>query len=241
MTGFTKLWSEILTSSIWNEDDKTRLVWITMLAAMGPDYIVRASVGGLAHQARVSREDCEKALDVLRSPDPDSRSREHEGRRIIDIDGGYMILNGGKYREARSHDERKTYMAEYMRNYRKQGVNNGKQSVKHVNRSKPQLAQAEAEAEAEAEAKRKESLALPFASPEFSESWNKWIKYRKEIKKQITPTMAESQLKNLAAMGEKRAIAMIENTIGKGWQGLREESENFFGSTPKKAKYQSCL
>ena len=126
MTGFTKLWSEILTSSIWNEDDKTRLVWITMLAAMGPDYIVRASVGGLAHQARVSREDCEKALDVLRSPDPDSRSREHEGRRIIDIDGGYMILNGGKYREARSHDERKTYMAEYMRNYRKQGVNNGK-------------------------------------------------------------------------------------------------------------------
>jgi hypothetical protein len=149
MTGFTKLWSEILTSSIWNEDDKTRLVWITMLAAMGPDYIVRASVGGLAHQARVTREDCEKALHVLRSPDPDSRSREHEGRRIIDIDGGFMILNGGKYREARNQDERKTYMAEYMRNYRKQSVNKSKQSVNTVNHGKPSLAQAEAEAEAE--------------------------------------------------------------------------------------------
>lgn len=87
------------------------------------------------------------------------------------------------------------------------------------------------------------ALILPFDSPEFSESWNKWTKYRKEIKKPITPTMAESQLKNLAAMGEKRAIAMIENTIGKGWQGLREESEqSLFGmNAPKKPKYTSCL
>lgn len=69
------------------------------------------------------------------------------------------------------------------------------------------------------------------------------MKYRKEIKKPITPTMAESQLKNLAAMGEKRAVAMIENTIGKGWQGLREEPEqSFFGQPlPKKPKYTPCL
>ena len=88
-----------------------------------------------------------------------------------------------------------------------------------------------------------ESLALPFVSPEFSEQWKRWIQYRKEIKKPITPTMAESQLKNLATMGEKRAIAMIETTISKGWQGLREESEqSFFGApTPKKPKFQSCL
>jgi hypothetical protein len=55
--------------------------------------------------------------------------------------------------------------------------------------------------------------------------------------------MAESQLKNLAAMGEKRAIAMIENTIGKGWQGLREEVEQSFFGQPlhKKPKHVSCL
>ena len=68
------------------------------------------------------------------------------------------------------------------------------------------------------------------------------MKYRKEIKKPITPTMAESQLKNLAAMGEKRAVAMIENTISKGWWGLREEPEqSFFGQPlPKKPKYTPC-
>jgi uncharacterized protein YdaU (DUF1376 family) len=86
--------------------------------------------------------------------------------------------------------------------------------------------------------KEEESLPLPFVSPEFSESWRKWMQYRKEIKKPITPTMAESQLKNLATMGEKRAIAMIENTIGKGWQGLREETEQGQFSQPQKPKFR---
>ena len=87
-----------------------------------------------------------------------------------------------------------------------------------------------------------EKLTLPFPSPEFKTSWEKWLQYRKEIKKPITPTMIESQLKNLKAMGEVRAIAMIENTICKGWQGLREESEQSFGiPVAKKPKYTSCL
>jgi hypothetical protein len=153
MTGFTKLWSDILTSSIWNEGDKTRIVWITMLACMGPDSMVRASVGGLAHQARVSIDDCRKALDVLMAPDPDSRSKEFEGRRIEARDGGFFILNGGKHRESRSYDERKTYMAEYMREYRakhrKPSVNNRKQNVNTVNSKLAPLAQAEEEADAD--------------------------------------------------------------------------------------------
>lgn len=143
MSGFTKLWSEITDSSIWNEDDKTRIVWITMLARMGPDYIVRASIGGLAHLARVSREDCEKALEKLQNPDPDSRSTEHEGRRIQKIEGGFYIINGEKFRNRRGDEDRRAYMREYMRKYR------SKQSVNNVKKCNDSLAQAEAEAEAE--------------------------------------------------------------------------------------------
>jgi len=83
---------------------------------------------------------------------------------------------------------------------------------------------------------KEESLALPFGSAEFTKAWERWIKYRKEIRRPITPTMAESQLKNLASMGEKRAIAMIENTIVKGWQGLREEDTSLFGTPVNKSK-----
>jgi hypothetical protein len=147
MSGFTKLWAEITDSSIWNEDDKTRIVWITMLARMGPDYVVRASVGGLAHLARVSREDCEKALEKLASPDPDSRSPEEEGRRIKKVEGGFFMINGEKFRQRRGDEEKKAYMREYMRQYRKNKASN----VKNVNICKPESIQEEEEAEEEAE------------------------------------------------------------------------------------------
>ena len=139
MTGYTKLFQEILSSSVWGEDDKTRIVWITILAARGPDNIVRASYSGLAHLARVSVEDARKAVAVLESPDDDSRSKEFEGRRIEKVDGGWLVLNGGKYREARSQDERREYMRKYMADYRKtkepvnNPVNNRKQKLKNVN------------------------------------------------------------------------------------------------------------
>ena len=152
MTGFTKLFSEIITSSIWSEDDKTRIVWVTMLASCDAQGIVRASVSGLAHIARVNKESCLRALEVLSSPDSDSRSPEFEGRRITKVDGGWIILNHTKYRNARNADERKSYMAKYMREYRAKHrvnshVSNSNALLATVSHGKPQLAQAEAEAE----------------------------------------------------------------------------------------------
>jgi hypothetical protein len=112
MGGFTKLFNTIITSSIWGEDDKTRIVWITMLALQDADGKVDAAIPGLADMARVSLEDCRKALQILLNPDPDSRSKEYEGRRIKEIDGGWLILNAEKYRN------RNPSRAAYFRKYR---------------------------------------------------------------------------------------------------------------------------
>jgi uncharacterized protein YdaU (DUF1376 family) len=88
-----------------------------------------------------------------------------------------------------------------------------------------------------------ESLTLPFASLEFEAAWKKWQKHRTELKKKLTPTMMEAQFSDMLKMGEKRAIAMINFTVSKGWQGLREECDSGFGTLPTvtKPKYQSCL
>lgn len=75
---------------------------------------VEGSVAGLAPVARVSIEQCEKALERLKAPDPYSRTKEHEGRRIVEIDGGWQILNHGKFRQ------RAKSRAEYMRRYRQE-------------------------------------------------------------------------------------------------------------------------
>lgn len=109
MAGWTKLMHSILHSTIWREPDHVRLVWITMLAMSDKDGIVEASVPGLADAARVGIEDCCNAIERLKSPDKWSRSTEHEGRRIEEVEGGWLLLNHGKYRGLIVAEKKKAY------------------------------------------------------------------------------------------------------------------------------------
>lgn len=109
MAGYTKLFNSILASTIWRAPDKTRIVWITLLAMADKNGIAEGSVPGLADFARVSIPACRKALAELMAPDNDSRSQEYDGRRIEATDGGWRILNHRKYRERLNTDERREY------------------------------------------------------------------------------------------------------------------------------------
>jgi hypothetical protein len=105
MTGYTKLFSSILGSTIWGEDNSTRIVWITLLALTDRDGIAEASIPGLANFARVTIGEAEAAIKKFMAPDKYSRSPEHEGRRLEPVEGGWRILNHHKYRERMSADD----------------------------------------------------------------------------------------------------------------------------------------
>jgi hypothetical protein len=131
MSGYTKLFQSILASTIWRADDKTRIVWITLLAMADKYGVAEGSIPGLADMARVSIEDCERALKILESPDPYSRSKEHEGRRIRSVDEGWQLLNHTKYRERMSADDRREYLRVKQAEYRarnKSGMSAGRTS-----------------------------------------------------------------------------------------------------------------
>lgn len=99
MNTFTLLYSSIIRSSIWVQENKeTRLVWVTLLALKDRDGNVYSSMVGLADSAKVSPEECREALDVLLSPDPNDTSGVEEGRRIREIRGGWQIINHDLYR-----------------------------------------------------------------------------------------------------------------------------------------------
>lgn len=105
MSAFVKLYASILDSSVWLEDHATVRVWISMLAMADADGLVEASVGGLAARARVTRDECELALQKFQNPDPDSKSHQHEGRRVQRVDRGWMVLNHRAYRDLRTADQ----------------------------------------------------------------------------------------------------------------------------------------
>lgn len=121
MAGFTKLFGSILASTVWREDDKVRLVWITLLAMADQRGVAEGSVPGIADLARVSLEDCERALGRLQEPDRYSRSQDHGGRRIEPVEGGFRVLNHARYREKLSADERREYRRKWAEDRRAAG------------------------------------------------------------------------------------------------------------------------
>jgi hypothetical protein len=96
---YTKLFTQILDSSIWLAPDRHRIVWITLIAAMDRNGIAKfAHVKNLAARARVSVKATQDAIDAFMSPDPLGLEQEYEGRRIERCDGGWFVLNAEKYR-----------------------------------------------------------------------------------------------------------------------------------------------
>jgi len=140
MAGFTKIFSSMLDSTIWDEPWDVKGVWITMLAMANRNGNVMASVPGLARRATVSLEACENALSKFLAPDKYSRTPDQEGRRIEVIEGGWHLLNYVKYREMRDEDARKEYQKDWVKDKR------CRQNVSTVDQEKPQSTQAEAEA-----------------------------------------------------------------------------------------------
>lgn len=119
MSGYTKLFSTILDSTVWtNTPKEVKLLWITMLLKKDRDQIVRASLVGLAKCAELTIEEAETALEFLMSPDKNSHSKDHDGRRVLKVDDGWFIVQGQKYRDLLSVEERREYNRKYMAEYR---------------------------------------------------------------------------------------------------------------------------
>lgn len=149
MSGFVKVYSSILDSSVWGESLATRVVWIAMLAMADKTGLVEASSDGIARAANVTQKQCDQALEVLSSPDPRSKSEQDDGRRVTKRDGGFQILNYLKYREMQTHKQKVD--AARQRRHRE-----AKRDVTHLSRSGNARSRAVApKAEADTEANTK--------------------------------------------------------------------------------------
>jgi hypothetical protein len=118
MDTYVKIFQSILDSTVWQEDLPTKVVWITLLAMKDRDGYIGASRPGLAKRAGVSLEECEAALEKFKRPDPYSRTKDFEGRRIEEAQGGWSVLNHHFYRNKLSDEDRREYKRVKQAEYR---------------------------------------------------------------------------------------------------------------------------
>lgn len=85
---YTVLSDRILTGTIADLTPTIRLAWLAIL--FEADRLrgrVKLPVRDLAKKANISNEQAAEALRVLQEPDPLSSSPEHDGRRLLPIEG----------------------------------------------------------------------------------------------------------------------------------------------------------
>jgi hypothetical protein len=154
MAGFGKLFSTAYTGSMMGAGPNNFAVWGYALANADADGIVELNPKFLsAVIGRLTPADVADTIKYLCSPDPESRSPDEDGRRIVHIEGfSYRIVNYRKYRAARDDNERREQNRQSQQRFRETHKSKPPSAkISHGNQRKPPSAQAEAEAEAEAE------------------------------------------------------------------------------------------
>lgn len=125
---YVKLFGSILKSSVWvGQPHHIKLMWITLLALADEEGFVWASVPGLAKEADVTLEECQEALAFFMAPDEFSRTKEHEGRRLEEVNGGWLLLNHKQYREIQTKKQMQVAarVARYRENHKGVTCNGG--------------------------------------------------------------------------------------------------------------------
>jgi hypothetical protein len=191
---FVKLDTGILNSTLWDERGQRDVFLTALLMAEPREFtepvqqlavgeimetgfaappgwygFVRSSGPGIVRMALVGHDEGMEALRRLGEPDPESRSSAFEGRRLVRVDGGYVVLNYMRYRD------RDTSAAERMRKLRERRKvtvngdavtpNAGEHSAQSTP-VPPNVTQTEAEADTETEKSVSKSAAPAAAAGE---------------------------------------------------------------------------
>lgn len=139
---YVKLFSSLYQGTLRGRSDEI-LVFTNLLAYADQHGVVDKHFKAIADETGLSMARVQAAVQRLEAPDPESRSPEMKGCRIVRLDEhrvwGWRVVNYGKYRAIRSEDDRREQNRMAQERWRERHISK-------VSRRKPRSAQAEAEA-----------------------------------------------------------------------------------------------
>lgn len=167
--------------------------WYGFVPAAGP---------GIVRAAHVDDATGIEALKRLASPEPSSRSQEFEGRRMVRINGGFLVLNYMKYRD---YDHSAADRMRRLRERRKQGVTPNAVTVQpNVTHSRGQRT----EADNESEGPTGQTETKPKAPPRIP-TMAEWCERAKKEHPDWPTADAESAWRHYESQGWKRGNTLI--------------------------------
>jgi hypothetical protein len=126
---FGKFFASTFSGSMYGAGAAVFAVWGYIIANAGRDSLVELNPAMLANTLGCPLSDVSAAIEYLSSPDPGSRSKADEGRRIVrEGQFQYRVVNHATYRSIRCDEDRKEYnrlAKQRERNKKRQTVSSG--------------------------------------------------------------------------------------------------------------------
>ncbi len=223
MSGFVKIYgTKLLDSTLWLECWQARLVFLGMLALADRHGVV--DIPGervLAKRINLPPEDVRVGLGVLMEPDPDSRSPEEGGRRVLPLETGWRIVNYEKYREFRTERQEKARLrAAKWRREQGDGVRTRNARTQGVT---PEPTEAEAKADAEAENSKPSAR----KRDRERELWDWYVALRAESLRHLGKRATMAGLSDAARGRVRKALRHIGQTLEVGPDAALAEAREF--------------
>ena len=225
------------------------LVFTNMLAHADAEGCVDKHFRAIADEVGLSVDEVKAAVENLESPDPESRSPEMDGRRLLRINDhrawGWKIVNYGKYREIKNDEDRRKANREAQARWRERQKNkagviitvtDSNQSV--ISSNLLSAASAQEEVREEEDGKEEEKVTRktrskkpradsPFFdesdSMEFREAMTEWFTYKTERKEGYITDGWNRLLAQQRRHPLHYVKASIDASIRNGWKGLFTE------------------
>lgn len=222
MSGYTPVFGSVFTGTLSGKYPDTA-AWLFFLALADKHGVVDMTPQYISNVTGMPLEELLGCIERFMQPDPHSRSNAEEGRRLVLVDEsrpwGWRIVNHGKYRE-RARLQAKN--AEAVGTGREAERKRQARLSAAVRRCPPLSDPSDTDTDTDTDAKKDSARARDDESPVDgldTQAWERWLAYRKQIRRPLKPASIPAAQRALAAYGVDQA-AVVEQSIANGWQGL---------------------
>jgi len=217
---FAKVFEQIYDSSI-AEDYNCRRMFMDLLVLADPTGAVDMTHEAIARRTNVPFDEVVRYVTLLCQPDPKSRSKMEEGKRLVPLDKnrdwGWKIVNYQHYRKLKDEEARRSYFRDAQRKSR-------------ANKKKKEVQEEEEEGVKIGITSSKDVKLL---SKTVATRFEEWMEVRRGMGKKPRnwEKMFSEQIRWLSKYSESIQIEILSASIRNNWQGLFEP-KNSNGQKP---------
>ena len=136
---YGKSFASMYEGSMYGAGINVFAVWGYCIAKAEHDtHTIDLNPALLSHVLGADQADVTAAIEFLCSPDNNSRCKENDGARLVNVSGfTYFITTHQQYAKIKNSFDRKEYMREYMREYREKCESVKQKSLQEFTKANP--------------------------------------------------------------------------------------------------------